>query len=156
VGSIKSLKSLGICFAVSAAALIVGCGGDSETTTVAGPTITVTTTVAAPAAPEGQAEPKGNPERQRPRQRSTQPSQNPQAEQLRRARRFRQRSPAGKRFQKQFGTVQGRPIAKCLKQYGGFGSGNPPASAAAAKERRAKLRQCFKQNAPSAFGGGQR
>lgn len=127
--------------AVAGLAFLAGCGGDTETTTVAGNTETVTTTVTAPA-------PKG----ERGAGRSA-----------REARREGRREALGEEGDRPFFGAggakarKGRPILKCLQEQRAAGSEGAPTSLKEIKARQKKVRACVQEKlgdeAPRFFGG---
>jgi hypothetical protein len=137
---VGSIKSLGICFVLAALAFVAGCGGDSETTTVAGTETTVTTTVTAPAPSQpGQSEATPG------------PNQEPQGENSNRAfspnpdDQVRPGSAAARRARfRQFAPNGGGPLFRCLKRFGAGGDGATPQSFGAFSGKKgAKLRKCL-------------
>jgi hypothetical protein len=129
---------------MAAVAFAGGCGGDSETTTVAGraTTTTVTDTVTVHAGPKAGAKQGSRAAREANRR----PNRG-RPEVVRPSR----RGPG--RFGQQGGAHQfpllaqnGRPVMRCFRRFGGFqGGGSQPRSPDAARKARERIRECVQR-----------
>jgi hypothetical protein len=134
--------------ATAVLALAAGCGGDTETTTVAGPVKRVTTTVTVPGAtittPKEQGGAKGSEQGQDRERGRAEP--NFQAPSGGNTPQFRPGNPGGGRFRQFFGGQGGGEVFKCIRKYGPIASGKPPSSPQERGELRAKVRACVQRH----------
>ena len=133
--------------AAAVLALAGGCGGDTETTTVAGPVKRVTTTVTVPgatiASPKEPGTARGA-EQGKDRERG--PAEpNFQAPPGGNTPQFAPQNPGGGRFRQFFRGGQGGKFFACIRKYGPFGSGGPPKSQQEREQARAKVRACVQR-----------
>jgi hypothetical protein len=149
--NLRPLRAAAIAGAIAAFLVPAGCGGDSETTTVAGPETTVTTTVTAPGRPEGRAKegsgaaPEANrePEGQAEGPNGLGPNRGPgQIGRQGGARPFRRLAQPG------------GPLRRCIKRLGGFqGGGSQLRNPEGARKAQQSLRKCIAKHLRS-FGPG--